>query len=142
MKNQRSIYQAADDDDTDSAADTPELGTGPSSGANAGVSDGIHIEQENPKRAGTASYERYERYKYAATLEEMLQLGGTRADYKYDMSKGFLVVLQGSAGAVSRSGGGSAASSSSPSQGGAASSVEAAEAAPAESALAARSLHR
>jgi len=61
MKNQRSIYQAADDDDTDSAADTPELGTGSSSGANAGVSDGIHMEQENPKRAGTASYKRYER---------------------------------------------------------------------------------
>ena len=138
MKNQRSIYRAADDDDTDSAADTPELGTGSSSGANAGVSDGIHIEQENPKRAGTASYERYERYKTATTLEEMLQLGGTRADYKYDMAKGFLVVLQGSAGAVSRSGGGSAASSSSPSQGGA----SPAEAAPAESAPAARSLRR
>ena len=138
MKNQRSIYRAADDDDTDSAADTPELGTGSSSGANAGVSDGIHIEQENPKRAGTASYERYERYKTASTLEEMLQLGGTRADYKYDMAKGFLVVLQGSAGAVSRSGGGSAASSSSPSQGDAAP----VEAAPAESAPAARSLRR
>ena len=46
--------------------------------------------QVNPKRVDTKSYERYEAYKAATSLEEMLSLGGTRADYKHDREKGFI----------------------------------------------------
>jgi hypothetical protein len=46
--------------------------------------------QVNPKRVDTKSYERYEAYKAATSLEEMLSLGGTRADYKHDRKKGFI----------------------------------------------------
>ena len=48
------------------------------------------FKQNNPKRENTASYDRYERYKTATTLSEMLVLGGTRADYKNDLKKGYI----------------------------------------------------
>ena len=46
--------------------------------------------QENPKRQGSQSHGRYERYKAAKTLEEMLDLGGTRGDIYYDMARGYI----------------------------------------------------
>lgn len=46
----------------------------------------IEVAPENPKREGTKSYTRYEKYKMAKTKGEYLELGGTRADYKYDVS--------------------------------------------------------
>merc|ERR1712048_218746 len=39
--------------------------------------------QENPKRAGSASYTRYEAYKVATTVAEFQQLGGSMADLKH-----------------------------------------------------------
>ncbi len=52
----------------------------------------LTIQQANPKRPGTASHERYERYKGAKTLDELLELGGSRADFNHDKAKGFIVV--------------------------------------------------
>ena len=46
--------------------------------------------QNNPKRCPSASYDRYERYKTATCLREMLALGGSRADYKNDLGKGYI----------------------------------------------------
>ena len=51
----------------------------------------LRLQQANPKRPGTASYERYEHYKSATSLEEFLKFGGSRGDYKHDKGKGFLV---------------------------------------------------
>ena len=44
----------------------------------------IHFKMTNPKKLGSKSYERYEIYKTATTLKEMLSLGGKYADMKYD----------------------------------------------------------
>jgi hypothetical protein len=50
----------------------------------------IQFQQVNPKRPGSASYGRYEQYKSARSYDEMLELGGTRADFKYDLESGFI----------------------------------------------------
>mmetsp|Transcript_7548 Transcript_7548/g.11310 ORF Transcript_7548/g.11310 Transcript_7548/m.11310 type:complete len:172 (+) Transcript_7548:3175-3690(+) len=44
----------------------------------------------NPKRPGTASYERYEKYKQATSVKNFLNLGGTLADLRFDHSRGYL----------------------------------------------------
>lgn len=53
----------------------------------------IELRQANPKRAGTKSYDRYERYKGAKTFGEMYRLGGSRADAAHDLAKGFITVI-------------------------------------------------
>lgn len=50
----------------------------------------IDVIQENPKRPGTKSHQRYEKYKKAKTKSEYLELGGSKADYKYDVSDTFV----------------------------------------------------
>ena len=45
----------------------------------------FEFKQDNPKRCPSASYDRYEGYKAATSLREMLALGGTRADYKLSL---------------------------------------------------------
>ena len=50
----------------------------------------IEVQQTNPKRAGSKSAARFERYKAATTLGEYYDLGGTVADANYDRKKGFL----------------------------------------------------
>ena len=39
----------------------------------------IHMRQENPKRKGSKSHQRYEGYKAANFVKEFLALGGSRA---------------------------------------------------------------
>ena len=68
--------------------------------AASAISDGdaeilIEVQQENPKKPGSLSFERYEAYKAARTLEEMLSLGGVRGDFKHDVNKGFITVVTG-----------------------------------------------
>ena len=46
--------------------------------------------QENPKKVGSMSYDRYEKYKHAKTLGEYLELGAKVADAFYDNQRGFL----------------------------------------------------
>ena len=50
----------------------------------------IVIQQDNPKKPGSKSYDRYEKYKKATTLDEMLDLGGSRGDIFFDMERGFI----------------------------------------------------
>jgi hypothetical protein len=50
----------------------------------------ITVRQQNPKRAGSGCYERYERYKAAKTRGEFAQLGGTSGDFNHDLKKGFI----------------------------------------------------
>ena len=45
--------------------------------------------EDNPKRPGTQSYERYERYKHATTIGKALEYGMTTADLRYDLTEGF-----------------------------------------------------
>ena len=51
----------------------------------------IAYDQENPKRPGTNSHFRYEAYKRATSGAAFLALGGTLADLRYDLGRGFVV---------------------------------------------------
>jgi hypothetical protein len=51
----------------------------------------IAVRQENPKKGKSA--ERYELYKAATTAREYVALGGTKADLKYDIQRGWVTVL-------------------------------------------------
>lgn len=44
----------------------------------------------NPKRMGSASYDRYNFYKEGMTVQEFITAGGTAGDIKHDVSKGFI----------------------------------------------------
>eukprot|EP00928_Gymnodinium_smaydae_P089813 TRINITY_DN73716_c0_g1_i1.p1 TRINITY_DN73716_c0_g1~~TRINITY_DN73716_c0_g1_i1.p1 ORF type:complete len:166 (-),score=40.89 TRINITY_DN73716_c0_g1_i1:168-665(-) len=61
------------------------------SGDRPDADDAIKYVQENPKRAGTPAYDRYEKYKSATTKNEALSLGATTADILHDWKKGFIV---------------------------------------------------
>ena len=50
----------------------------------------IYVNQNNPKRLNSKARTRYERYKRASTLKELLDLGGTRKDALHDVRKGFV----------------------------------------------------
>jgi len=45
--------------------------------------------QDNPKKAGSAGWQRYEKYKRAKTPREALALGSASGDLKHDWKKGF-----------------------------------------------------
>jgi len=51
----------------------------------------IAVVQKNPKRG--ASGERFRQYMAATNAAEFIQLGGTRADLKYDIARGWVTVL-------------------------------------------------
>ena len=53
----------------------------------------IQFLQNNPKQPTSMSYARYEKYKVAKTIKEYFELGGTRADLKYDTSRGYMRIL-------------------------------------------------
>jgi hypothetical protein len=55
----------------------------------------IKYEQRNPKKAKSGI--RYEGYKRAQTLEEMIALGGTKADFRWDLKRGFVKIIDDSA---------------------------------------------
>jgi len=54
----------------------------------------ISIRQDNPKIRGSQSAARYEAYKVSRTVKEFYELGGRTADYKYDLSRGFITLLE------------------------------------------------
>jgi len=68
---------------------TPVLTRSGNSGA-SNDDEPIVFQSDNPKRAGSAPHERYEKYKVAKTRREALQLGASRSDISYDFKKGFL----------------------------------------------------
>ena len=55
----------------------------------------IQYEQDNPKKFGTMSWDRYERYKVASSVAEMMELGGKWADFLFDYSRGYIFIPQG-----------------------------------------------
>lgn len=63
-------------------------------GADVSMTAKIQVQQENPKRSGTKSYERYGGYKKASTRAEYYELGGAKADWTYDFSRGWISVLE------------------------------------------------
>ena len=84
---------AASNDDT--ALQTPATNTNTTTDKRKNTASGtitralpddtpLVILQSNPKRSGTKSYERYEKYKQATTIGEFLNLGGTRGDLLND----------------------------------------------------------
>mmetsp|Transcript_11119 Transcript_11119/g.14400 ORF Transcript_11119/g.14400 Transcript_11119/m.14400 type:complete len:273 (+) Transcript_11119:725-1543(+) len=50
----------------------------------------LKVRKENPKTRGTKSRIRYEDYKIAKTLGEMLKFGATKADIMHDYRRGFI----------------------------------------------------
>ena len=50
----------------------------------------ISFVQENPKKAGSMSYSRYEGYKQATSFDEALLLGAKPVDFAFYLSRGFL----------------------------------------------------
>jgi hypothetical protein len=53
----------------------------------------ITVRQENPKRDGSGARRRFEQYKAATSAAEFLALGGTRADFVFDVAHGFVTLL-------------------------------------------------
>jgi hypothetical protein len=52
--------------------------------------DEIRLQQANPKKIGSKSYERYENYKHTRHITDALDAGATRADLKWDTERGYL----------------------------------------------------
>lgn len=46
--------------------------------------------KENPKRAGSASHDRFELYTKNKTIQEYFDAGGSQKDLNWDMDKGFI----------------------------------------------------
>eukprot|EP00933_Yihiella_yeosuensis_P069681 TRINITY_DN7649_c0_g1_i1.p1 TRINITY_DN7649_c0_g1~~TRINITY_DN7649_c0_g1_i1.p1 ORF type:complete len:269 (+),score=59.41 TRINITY_DN7649_c0_g1_i1:116-922(+) len=61
----------------------------PNSGAQPGDDEPILFVQENPKRSGSTSWDRYEAYKKGKTVKEAMQLGAAKGDILHDWKKGF-----------------------------------------------------
>ena len=53
----------------------------------------IQIQQRNPKKAGTKSALLYDQYKGAENIRDMLALGARRADIPYDISHGWVTLV-------------------------------------------------
>ena len=58
--------------------------------ANEYLACACRVQQDNPKK--NMSADRYERYKAARTLQQVLDLGGSRGDIANDMLRGYIVV--------------------------------------------------
>ena len=50
------------------------------------------LTKENPKREGSASYDRYELYRTSKTVADFIAAGGSAADIRYDEAKGHIEV--------------------------------------------------
>ena len=55
----------------------------------------IVLQQNNPKKAGTKAWERFEKYKHATTIGEANQKGANWQDMSSDFEKGFLRFVDG-----------------------------------------------
>ncbi|KAH8091952.1 hypothetical protein JL720_5527 [Aureococcus anophagefferens] len=78
---------SSDDDDDDASTSSVEV----LSNANGAVptATAVRFRRRNPKRPNTQSHARYEKYKSATTVQQFLDRGGTRADLRNDVDKGF-----------------------------------------------------
>ena len=94
------VFADDDDDDDESESDASSLADEGDEAAKKKGGDGdakpacandvaIVLRQANPKRLGSQSHARYEKYKAATTRSEFRLLGGSSADFKYDLAHGF-----------------------------------------------------
>ena len=65
-------------------------GTGSNSGSCPSGSDSVSFQHPNPKRQGTKSSDRYEKYMKAKTPDEALGLGACQGDIYFDWQKGYM----------------------------------------------------
>lgn len=54
----------------------------------------IKLKQENPKRKGTKTCDRYENYKLSNTIEEFKKNGGTKGDFKGIINTEYLTIIE------------------------------------------------
>ena len=52
----------------------------------------ITVRWTNPKKEGSKSWHRYEKYKHAKTKQEYRDLGGTAGDFNFDGQRGYIHV--------------------------------------------------
>lgn len=50
------------------------------------------LSKTNPKREGSAAHKKFEWYKDGQTVTEFLEAGGSFADLRYDLTKGYIAV--------------------------------------------------
>jgi len=50
----------------------------------------LRIQQENPKKAGSIAWHRYEKYKKAKTVKQFLKLGAHKGDLHFDLKRGYI----------------------------------------------------
>lgn len=69
----------------------------PTKAVNQMIADNIRIlvRQDNPKRGASAI--RYEKYKHATTAKEYLKKGGSKADLRFDFTRGWITLPDGKA---------------------------------------------
>lgn len=52
----------------------------------------VYVSPENPKKAGSASYDRFALYQVGMTIDEFVKAGGTMADVKWDAERSFIKI--------------------------------------------------
>ena len=52
------------------------------------------LAEKNPKREGSASYDRFQLYYKNKTVEKFLAAGGTSADLRYDQKNGYVSIAE------------------------------------------------
>jgi len=52
--------------------------------------DPVEFVQDNPRKIGTLTHDRYEKYKSAKTPNEALRLGALKGEIPYDFQRGFM----------------------------------------------------
>ena len=60
--------------------------------ADSALEEAVWFQSKNPKKRGSQSWARYEKYKRATTMAQFRELGGTTADLRYDKQKEFCLV--------------------------------------------------
>ena len=82
-----------DEHDGDDSPAVPERAARAARSPSVPPSAAIRVQQDNPKRFGSKSHQRFDAYKSAKTKQQFLDLGGTTADFAYDVSKGYVVLI-------------------------------------------------
>lgn len=61
-------------------------------GVNVAADTKLAYIDRNPKRKGSKAHSRFEAYMKAKTVKQFLELGGLKADLRYDSEKGFVEI--------------------------------------------------
>jgi len=63
-------------------------------GVNVSNETKIEYIDRNPKRKGSKAHARFQKYMTAKTVAKFLELGGLKADLRYDSEKGFVEITK------------------------------------------------